>query len=250
MRNWALILSIGTTIGTLSLTGCATSRETGAPPPVVAGAVEPAPEAEPESSDPRVGLGSGWFDAEEVEWNMSLVSESRPAPELTPSTAGDFSFMNSDMAFKDNYLIQGNFRGIHIWEISNPASPSLVTALVCPGWQNDVSVYGDLLFASVEDFNSRVDCGTEPMPETANPDRMRGIRIFDISDIANPRADHERPDLPRLAYPHARHGRERPGERLHLRLGVGAGPARRRSSRAAWTFRRSRIRTRRSCGST
>ena len=124
MRNWALILSTGLTI---VLAGCATSRETGAPPPVVAGAVEPAPEAEPESSDPRVGLGSGWFDAEDVEWNMSVVSESRPAPELTPSTAGDFSFMNSDMAFKDNYLIQGNFRGIQIWDISDPAGPTLVS---------------------------------------------------------------------------------------------------------------------------
>jgi hypothetical protein len=186
MRDWALILSIGLTIGTLSLVGCATSRETGAPPPVVAGTAEPATEAEPESSDARVGLGSGWFDAEEVEWNMSLVSESRPAPELTPSTAGDFSFMNSDMAFKGNYLIQGNFSGIQIWDISTPSTPTLVKTVVCPGWQNDVSVYGDLLFVSVEDFNSRIDCGTEPMPETANSERMRGIRIFDISDIANP----------------------------------------------------------------
>src|SRR5688572_17655156 len=100
-----VFLRIG--IGAVCFTACATSRESTAPPPAVAGAAEPvpAPEAEPESSDPRVGLRSGWFDAEEVEWNMSLVSESRPAPELTPSTAGDFNFMNSDMAFMGNYLI-------------------------------------------------------------------------------------------------------------------------------------------------
>jgi hypothetical protein len=171
----------------LFVAACATSRETSASPPVVAGAAEPAPEAEPESSDPRVGLGSGWFDAEDVEWNMSLVSASRPAPELTPSTAGDFSFMNSDMAFKGNCLIQGNFSGIQIWDVSDPAAPRLITTVVCPSWQNDVSVYGDLLFVSVEDFNSRVDCGREAIPETASPERMRGIRIFDISDIANPR---------------------------------------------------------------
>ena len=57
---------------------------------------------------------------------MSLVSETRPSPELTPSTAGDFSFMNSDMAFTGDHLIQGNFSGIHVWDISNPAAPRLV----------------------------------------------------------------------------------------------------------------------------
>jgi hypothetical protein len=103
-------------IGALFVLACATSRETGAPPPVIAGAVELAPAAEPAPSYERVGLGSGWFDAEEASWNMRLVSETRPAEWMISSTPGDFNFMNSDMAFDGNYLIQENFDELKIWE--------------------------------------------------------------------------------------------------------------------------------------
>lgn len=184
-RNAALLSFMS--IALMFVAACATSRETAAPPPVVAGQAEPAPPAEPASSDERVGLGGGWFDADVAAWNMAVVSETRPSEQMIPSAPGDFNFMNSDMAFDGNYLIQGNFNGLQIWDISNPATPTLVTALVCPGWQNDVSVYGDLLFVSVESVHSRNDCGTQGVPDSVSSERMRGIRIFDISDIANPR---------------------------------------------------------------
>jgi hypothetical protein len=189
MRPSPVLLSLLLAISML-LAACATSRETATPqaePTVQAEVAEEAPTMTTDSSDPRVGLRGGWWDAEETAWNMRLVSETRPADPFIPATAGDFSYMSSDMGFTTNHLIQGNFHGIQIWDIANPAAPSLVAALECPGWQNDVSVYGDLLFVSVEDLNSRVDCGAEPMQEQVHPDRMRGIRIFDISDIANPR---------------------------------------------------------------
>ena len=60
------------------------------------------------------------------------------------------AFANSDLAFQGNHLFQGNFYGVNIFDISNPAQSKLLTSLVCPGGQGDVSVYKNLLFMSVE----------------------------------------------------------------------------------------------------
>jgi len=112
------------------------------------------------------------------------------------------AFANSDLAFQGTHLFQGNFYGVSFYDISNPAKISLLTTLVCPGGQGDVSVYGNLLFMSVEMPNGRLDCGAQgfpPLPPsepghekdhripTASPDRFRGVRVFDISDIKNPK---------------------------------------------------------------
>src|SRR5580700_7755793 len=112
------------------------------------------------------------------------------------------AFANSDFAFEGNHLFQGNFYGVNIFDISNPASANLLTTLVCPGGQGDVSVYKNLLFMSVEMPNGRIDCGTQGFPPEPPPpageekkrripvaqkDRFRGVRVFDISDIKNPK---------------------------------------------------------------
>jgi hypothetical protein len=114
------------------------------------------------------------------------------------------AFANSDLAFQGNHLFQGNFYGVSIYDIANPANAKLLTTVVCPGGQGDVSVYKNLLFMSVEMPNGRVDCGTQgfppdppPTPEeekekkrrppSAQKDRFRGVRIFDISDLTNPK---------------------------------------------------------------
>ena len=114
------------------------------------------------------------------------------------------AFANSDLAFQGNHLFQGNFYGVNIYDISHPAKTTLLTSLICPGGQGDVSVYKNLLFMSVEQPNGRLDCGTQgfppeppPTPEqekekkrrpaAAQKDRFRGVRIFDISDIKNPK---------------------------------------------------------------
>ena len=131
------------------------------------------------SPDPRIGLEAGLFDAEEAVWNLRVLSQTPPPPEFV-------GFTNSDLAFKDHYAIQGNYNGIQVWDVSNPRSPKLVTAYVCPASQSDVSVYGDLLFVSGEGLGGRLDCGTEGVEEAVSPVRLRGIQIFDISDIRNP----------------------------------------------------------------
>jgi hypothetical protein len=115
-----------------------------------------------------------------------------PAPMIMP-LAG-LALANSDMAFQGNRLFLGNFYGINIYDIENPERAKLLTSLICPGGQGDVSVYKNLLFMSVEMPNGRLDCGeqgfappTQPGPPPAEKDRFRGVRIFDISDISNPK---------------------------------------------------------------
>ena len=140
------------------------------------------------SPDPRVGLRAGWMDAGEAAWNLRVVSKTPPSEKFfSPTTPGDRRLTNSDLAFSGKYAIQGNYSGVQVWDISNPARPSLRIAYVCPGSQSDVSVFQNLLFVSGESTSGRLDCGLQGVPDTVSHDRLRGIRIFEISDIANPK---------------------------------------------------------------
>ena len=130
--------------------------------------------------DSRVGLKAGLWDAAQTSWNLKVMSETRPPEKFVGST-------NSDLAFTGNYAIQGNYNGFQVWDISNPAKPTLKTAFFCPASQSDVSVYKNLLFVSGEGNGGRLDCGAEGVKEVVSKDRLRGIRIFDITDIANPK---------------------------------------------------------------
>ena len=171
----------------ITVAGCGGSGNTQAASPAIPQAnVIPnvAAAAAPErlvapNPDPRIGLSPGLFDAEEAIWNLRLVSSTPPPSDFVGVT-------NSDLAFKGDIAIQGNYNGIQFWDISNPARPSLVEGYVCPASQSDVSVYGDLLFVSGEGQGGRLDCGTQGVQTAVSADRLRGIRIFDISDISNP----------------------------------------------------------------
>jgi hypothetical protein len=202
-------------------------------------APEPAPPLPPgmtgsDVNDPRYKLTPGMFDAGEISMGMKhLLFLKKPEafqlganepddPKVQKALAqlgmgnsakmskamqlviASLAFANSDFAFERNYLFQGNFYGINIFDISNPAKATLLTSLVCPGGQGDVSVYKNLLFMSVEMPNGRLDCGAQGFPPEPPPpageekenrrripaaqkDRFRGVRIFDISDIRNPK---------------------------------------------------------------
>ena len=126
-------------------------------------------------------------------------------PKPMQMVIAELAFSNSDLAFEGTHLFQGNFYGINIFDISDPAHTALLTSLVCPGGQGDVSVYKNLLFMSVEMPNGRLDCGAQGFPPEPPPpppapgeerkrhipaaqkDRFRGVRIFDISDIKDPK---------------------------------------------------------------
>jgi hypothetical protein len=188
-----------------------------------------------DASDPRAKLAPGMYDAAETSMGIKHVmllkkpdafqlgsenpddpkvqktlgllgiGDSSKMPKPTQLVIAQLAFANSDLAFQGNHLFQGNFYGINIYDISNPAKTTLLTSLVCPGGQGDLSVYKNLLFMSVEMPNGRLDCGTQgfppepPAPQppageekkrilpVAQKDRFRGVRIFDITDVKNPK---------------------------------------------------------------
>ena len=201
-------------------------------------APEPAPTLPPgmtgsNVNDPRAKLSPGIYDAGEAAMGMKHIlllkkpdafqfGDSNPDDPKVQKTLGllgigdtakmpkpvqlvtaQLAFANSDMAFQGNHLFLGNFYGVNIYDISNPAKTSLVTSMICPGGQGDPSVYKNLMFMSVEMPNGRVDCGTQgfpppppppaghdekkPPPPPAQKERFRGVRIFDITDIKNPK---------------------------------------------------------------
>ncbi|MGE3616717.1 MAG: LVIVD repeat-containing protein [Gemmatimonadales bacterium] len=155
--------------------GCSSASSPGA-------MTTPAPAAlstTPPSPDPRVGLKAGKANPGVAAWNLRLVSN-------TPSPQG-FETTNSDLAFRGSYVFQGNYNGFLVWDIANPRSPKLVKPYLCPASQSDVSVYGNLLFVSGEGLTGRLDCGPQGVQEAVSHDRLRGIRIFDATDITNPK---------------------------------------------------------------
>jgi len=183
-------------------------------------------------NDPRAKLTPGWYDAGEVSkglkhlqlfkkpdafqldsvdpnsakvqktLGMLGVADPSKMPKPLQLVIAQLAFANSDLAFQGNHLFLGNFYGVNIYDISNPANARLLTSMICPGGQGDVSVYKNLMFMSVEQPNGRVDCGAQGFPPEPPPaageekkprlpapqkDRFRGVRIFDISDIRSPK---------------------------------------------------------------
>jgi hypothetical protein len=173
--------SLSLAIGALSAVSCAGSAG-GRPVPL------PPMAKAASTTDPRVGLKGGLTGAGEAALNMRLVSHSAKSSSLEgEGGARGLTFANSDLAFHGSYVYQGNFSGFQIWDIANPASPVLRKTVVCGTGQGDPSIYGNLLFISSEGTGNRTDCGTQGVADKVSRDRMVGVRIFDVSDMANPR---------------------------------------------------------------
>jgi hypothetical protein len=153
-------------------------------------------------------LGSADPDSPKVQKTIAQlgINSAGKLPKPTQLVIAQLAFANSDIAFQGNRLFQGNFYGLSIYDISNPAKAAVLTSLVCPGGQGDLSVHKNLLFMSVEMPNGRLDCGMQGFPPEPPPpaeevknkekkrrlpaaqkDRFRGVRIFDIADIKNPK---------------------------------------------------------------
>jgi len=169
------------------------------------------------SDDPRATLKAGFLDAEQAILNLELVAAlPKPpgffdpenpsgAPPPMPKDDSDESdeasdeevklskrspllaFDNTDIAFSGDVMVTGSYHGFNIYRLQQDGIPELISSVVCPGGQGDVSVVGDILIMSVEQISGRVDCGLGGVGEDVSPDRFRGVRIFDISDLARPK---------------------------------------------------------------
>jgi hypothetical protein len=137
----------------------------------------------PTGNDQRNGLKSGLLDAASALNGMRLVSFTPKAAEF--DSLRGLTFVNSDLAFRGNYVYQGNFAGFSIWDVSNPAKPAKVAVVSCITSQGDPSIYGNLLFVSAEGGGNRNDCAKGGVK--APSEHMAGVRIYDVADPRNPR---------------------------------------------------------------
>ncbi len=140
----------------------------------------------PTGNDPRNGLKPGRYDAGQAASGMKLLSFSKKPAEFD-STAG-LRFINSDLAFRDHYVYQGNFAGFMVWDVKNPAKPLLVATVPCITAQGDPSIVGHLLFISAEGGGNRKDCANTGIRDTSDhTSHMTGVRIYDVADPAHPK---------------------------------------------------------------
>jgi len=168
-----------------------------------------------QAGDPRSTLSAGFRDAGQAASNLALIASlPKPTgffdpanpeglPPAVPTVADDgvardsaasqfgrrspfLSFANTDMAFAGDLLAVGNYHGVNLYRLTDAAEPELISSIVCPGGQGDVSIVGNLLLMSVESNSGRVDCGRQGVTGQVNPERFRGLRIFDISDRTRP----------------------------------------------------------------
>ena len=146
-----------------------------------------APQLTWDPNDPRIGLRGGWLDAESAISGLEhLAAIPKAAGFFDGSAPWDGRFKNSDLAFQDNLLIQGNYNGFQIYDVTDPSEPHLRLSVSCPGGQGDVSIFRDLIVMSAQETRGRLDCGLQGVEDSVSTERMRGIRIFDISDLDNP----------------------------------------------------------------
>ena len=164
------------------------------------------------SSDPRAGLAPGLDDAGQALLNMELLTslprppgffdprnpgEGPPEPDEDPDVERKkddeedvrspfLSFANTDLAFAGDVMVMGSYHGFNVYRVQENGTPELLSSVVCPGGQGDVSLVGDLLILSVEQTRGRIDCGLEGVSEDVSAERFRGLRIFDISDLKRP----------------------------------------------------------------
>ena len=135
--------------------------------------------AAPASADPEpIGdhTGPGSTGPDQHSSNLHLLSNTGPsAPNVT----------QSDMAFDGKLAYVGNYAGFRVFDIKAPGNPKLVADVACNGSQGDVSVYGGLLFRSVDTPQSSASCASTNSNATT-PGTFEGLQVFDISDPSSP----------------------------------------------------------------
>jgi len=103
----------------------------------------------------------------------------------TAPLAGEGS-TGTDIAFQGRYAFVGNYLGFTIYDIKNPKKTKIVSQVLCPGSQNDISITGNLLFLSTDSRRSNNSCTSTAQNDGSKP-YWEGIKIFDVSDKKAPK---------------------------------------------------------------
>jgi hypothetical protein len=135
-------------------------------------AAAPATAHDPDEGD-HPGPGSTGPDAHSK--NVKLLSNLPPSNDAR----------QSDLAFWGDLAVAGNYRGFRVIDISEPGTPVEIATVECNGAQGDVSIYGGLIFQSVDTPQSSGDCDSTNVT-ASTPGMFEGVRIFDASDMTSP----------------------------------------------------------------
>ncbi|NJQ03724.1 LVIVD repeat-containing protein [Streptomyces zingiberis] len=133
-----------------------------------------------QEAETREGIGKGDIPG------VDEIVHSKNIKHLASLGKGSLGSLNTDLAFQGRYAFGGNYDGFTIYDIGNPRSPKIVSQVLCPGGQNDISVSGNLLFLSTDSSRSDDSCSSTSQPATEKSS-WEGMKIFDISDKRNPR---------------------------------------------------------------
>lgn len=176
-----------TLAATLVAVAPATATQVGASTVLSAADPDPAPTIErrpvlPGQDIARIEPAVARVDSGEIDRSPRMRQVARVPLEGRFAESGAFG---TDLTFRGKYAINGNYNGFSIYDISTPTRPRKVSDVVCPGAQNDVSVFGNLLIVSVDSRRSDDTCNSTAA--TTPLVYWEGIRVFDISRPAQPR---------------------------------------------------------------
>jgi hypothetical protein len=161
-----LAATVGSLVVPLAAPGAAQAGATGARPP---------------SAPTRPVLLAPGVDEVDSSPNMQQMANIAKQPPFNVESS-----FNSDMAFQGDFAFAGNYNGFVIFDIRNPQAPVIVSQVLCPGSQNDVSVHGNLLFLSTDSSRSNDSCASVTQPASMKAS-WEGIKIFDITNKSSPR---------------------------------------------------------------
>jgi hypothetical protein len=143
--------------------------------------------AAPLSATPqKIPLIEDW----EISHNMKALTFSERS---VPTSGPESNFINSDLAFWGDMVVQGHYNGFRLLDVGNPSrtreiidyeecAPKNPTGAV-PGNQGDIAIYGNILSRS---WNSNTGpAGASCDGEFVQPG-FEGLHIFDITNKQDP----------------------------------------------------------------
>ena len=127
---------------------------------------------EEETDDAEGEEAAGPEGAAEASAEATQTADAESAGDQDADEEGDrprrrtplLDFANSDIAFANDLVFEGNYHGFNTYNVEDPTEPRLLASIVCPGGQGDVSIVGDLLIMSAQETRGRLDCGLQGSP--------------------------------------------------------------------------------------
>jgi hypothetical protein len=138
------------------------------------------------AAPPKIPLVQSWA----ITPNLTPLSFSERS---VPTSGPESNFINSDLAFWGDMVVQGHYNGFRLVDVTYPSRPKEIidyeecapknpTGAV-PGNQGDIAIYGNILSRS---WNSNTGAAGASCDGDFVPPGFEGLHIFDISNKMDP----------------------------------------------------------------